>query len=91
MMKSYITHIMVSRKGATNYDKLAGLSQFDRLARVEQITGLEPAHPTWKDGMLPITSYLHDRYATVAPIHTVDSELNEFQNTNFGFFSSAIR
>lgn len=48
----------VSRNDATNYSKLVGISQFDRLTRVEQITELESVHPTWKDGMLPITSYL---------------------------------
>lgn len=49
----------VSRKDATNICLiLVGLSQFDRLTIVEQITGYDPAHPTWKDGMLQITSYL---------------------------------
>lgn len=33
---------------------IGGLSQFNRLTRVEQITELESVHPTWKDGMLPL-------------------------------------
>lgn len=53
MMKSYITHIMVSRKDATNYDKLEGLSQFDRLTRVEPHSSYDLPTPAWKAGVLP--------------------------------------
>ena len=52
---------------------------------------VETTSSAWKADVLTVVRLLHKRYATVAPIHTVDSELNEFQNTNFGFFSSAIR
>lgn len=54
MMKSYITHIMVSRNDATNYAKLAGLSQFDRIARVEPHTSDDLALSAWKADVLPL-------------------------------------
>ena len=61
MMKSNITHIMVSRKDATNYAKLAGLSQFDRLARVEPHSSYDLPTPAWKAGVLPNKLMRHIR------------------------------
>ena len=29
------------------------------LSRVEQVTGIEPAHPAWKAGTLPVELHLH--------------------------------
>ena len=52
---------MVSRKDATNYAKLVGLSQFDRLTRVEPHSSYDLPTPAWKAGVLPNKLMRHIR------------------------------
>lgn len=47
---------------------------------------VETTSSVWKADVLTVVRLLHKRYATVAPIHTVDSVVYNLQNTIVVFF-----